>query len=83
MTQLQHPSRPDVAFRNATVVDLLDRILDRGVILEADIVITVAGVPLLAAKLRAALSSVDTMVRHGFMTDALCSPGTADPRASA
>jgi hypothetical protein len=75
MAQLQLSPRADVAFRDATVVDLLDRVLDRGVILEADLIITVAGVPLLAAKLRAALSSVETMVRHGFMADALGVPG--------
>ncbi|MFH1140473.1 MAG: gas vesicle protein, partial [Chloroflexota bacterium] len=39
----------------ATLVDLLDRVLDRGLIIDADIIISLAGVPLIGIKLRAAL----------------------------
>ena len=53
--------------RHATLVDLLDRILDKGVIINADIIISVAGVPLIGVNLRAALASMETMVKYGVM----------------
>jgi hypothetical protein len=55
--------------QRATLVDLLDRILDRGVVLDADLVITLAGVPLVGVKLRAALAGIETMLRYGMMED--------------
>lgn len=57
------------------LVDLLERALDKGVILQADVVITLSGVPLLALNLRAALASVETMLRYGLMRDWLEAPG--------
>ncbi len=53
------------------IVELIDRILDKGVILNADLVVTVADVPLLAASLRLALASVETMLKYGVMEDLL------------
>ncbi len=52
----------------ATLVDVLDRALEKGLIIDADIVITVAGIPLLGVKLRAALAGMDTMLKYGLMT---------------
>jgi len=54
---------------NATLVDLLDRILDKGLILNADLIISVAGVPLLGVNLRAALAGMETMLKFGVMQD--------------
>ncbi len=51
----------------ATLVDLLDRVLDKGLILNADLIISLAGVPLIAVSLRAAISSVETMLDYGLM----------------
>lgn len=51
------------------VADLLQRALDRGLVLNADLVITLAGVPLVALNLRAVLASVETMARYGVMRD--------------
>ncbi len=51
------------------IVELIDRTLSKGVILNADLVITVADVPLLAANLRLALASVETMLKYGVMND--------------
>lgn len=51
------------------IVELIDRTLNKGVILNADLVITVADVPLLAANLRLALASVETMLKYGVMND--------------
>ncbi len=53
------------------IVELIDRALQKGVILNADLVVTVAGVPLLAANLRLALASAETMLKYGVMTDLL------------
>jgi len=50
-------------------VELIDRTLNKGVILNADLIVTVAGVPLLAANLRLALASVETMLKYGVMND--------------
>jgi gas vesicle structural protein len=50
-------------------VDLLDRVLDRGLIIDADIIISLAGVPLVGLRLRAALAGMETMTRYGVMTD--------------
>lgn len=54
---------------SATLVDLLDRVLDKGLMLDADIIIKVAGVPLLGVKLRAALAGIETMMKYGMWQD--------------
>ena len=54
---------------NIGIVELIDRTLNKGVILNADLIITVADVPLLAANLKLALASVETMLKYGVMTD--------------
>jgi hypothetical protein len=51
------------------IVDLLDCILRDGVILQADVIISVAEVPLVGLQLRAALAGMDTMTRYGLLTD--------------
>ncbi len=45
----------------ATLVDLVDRLLDRGVVVSGDITIAVADVDLVYVGLRALLSSVDAI----------------------
>jgi hypothetical protein len=50
-------------------VDLLDRVLDRGLVIDADIIISLAGVPLIGIKLRAALAGMETMVQYGLMRE--------------
>lgn len=59
------PSRTD---RDA-VVDLLDVILEEGVIVQADVVIAVADIPLIGLQLRAALAGIDTMTDYGLLED--------------
>ncbi len=54
---------------HATLVDLLDRVLDKGLILDADLIIHVAGIPLLGVKLRAALAGMETMLKYGIWQD--------------
>lgn len=54
---------------NIGIVELIDRTLNKGVILNADLIVTVADVPLLAANLKLALASVETMIKYGVMDD--------------
>jgi len=49
--------------KDVTLVELLDRVLDKGVTVSGDIVISVADVDLIYAGLRLLLSSVETMER--------------------
>ncbi len=53
----------------ATLADLLDRVLNKGLVLSADIIISLAGVPLIAVNLRAAIASTETMLEYGLMRD--------------
>lgn len=53
----------------AGLVDLLDRVLERGLVIDADIIISLAGVPLIGIKLRAALAGMETMVQYGLMRE--------------
>lgn len=53
----------------ATLNDLLDRLLDKGLLLNADLIITVAEIPLLGVNLKLALAGMDTMLKYGIMKD--------------
>ena len=52
-----------------TLVDLLDRVLDKGVVLYADVIVSVAGIPLIGVNLRAALAGMETMISYGVMQE--------------
>lgn len=54
---------------DSALVELLDRVLEKGLVIQADIVVTLAGIPLLAVNLRAALAGMDTMINYGMMKD--------------
>ncbi|OPY56179.1 MAG: Gas vesicle protein [Pelotomaculum sp. PtaU1.Bin035] len=58
-----------VSRREATLNDLIDRVLIKGLMLHSDVVVTVSGIPLLGLNLRLALAGMSTMLRYGFMTD--------------
>ena len=51
---------------NGTLADLVDRILDKGLVINADIAVSVAGVELLGIKIRAALASFETAAHYGL-----------------
>lgn len=55
--------------KNVTLVDLLERVLDKGLVLNADLVISVSGIPLIGVNLRAALAGMTTMLKYGMMED--------------
>ena len=48
------------------IADAIDRILDKGLVINADIAISVAGVELLGIKIRAALASFETAAKYGL-----------------
>ena len=62
------PQPPEFHTR-ATLSDLMDRLLDRGLFLRADLVISVAGIPLIGASLSLALAGMETMLKYGVMND--------------
>ena len=49
--------------KDVTLLELLDRVLDKGVVVSGDLVISVADVDLIYVGLRVLLSSVETMQR--------------------
>lgn len=51
---------------NGTLVDVIDRILDKGLVINADIAVSVVGVELLGIKIRAALASFETAAKYGL-----------------
>jgi hypothetical protein len=53
----------------ATLNDLLDRILDKGILLNTDLIVTVAGIPLIGINLKLALAGMETMLEYGIMKD--------------
>lgn len=58
------PSRDEDA-----LVDLVDVILREGVVVEADVLITVADVPLVGISLRAAVAGMTTMHEYGHFLE--------------
>jgi hypothetical protein len=53
--------------RESCLVEVLDRLLNKGAVLNADLIISVAGVPMIGLNLRAALASMETMLEYGMM----------------
>jgi hypothetical protein len=49
-----------------SAADLIDRILDKGLVINADIKVSVVGVELLDIKIRAALASFETAAKYGL-----------------
>ncbi|OGR23121.1 MAG: gas vesicle protein GVPa [Desulfobacterales bacterium RIFOXYA12_FULL_46_15] len=49
-----------------SLADVIDRLLDKGLVINADIAVSVAGTELLGIKIRAALSSFETAAKYGL-----------------
>src|SRR3972149_41455 len=49
-----------------TLADVIDRILDKGLVINADIAVSVVGIELLSIKIRAALASFETAAKYGL-----------------
>jgi gas vesicle structural protein len=52
--------------RNITLVDMLDRLLSKGIFISGDLIISVADVDLLYVGLRTIITSVEMLPRRGF-----------------
>lgn len=58
------PDDPEM-YRELVLADLLNRVLDRGVVVRGSAVISVAGVDLVHLGLQLVLSSTETLARRG------------------
>lgn len=58
------PTRGDKS--GSSLVDVVEVVLDKGLVINADIAVSVAGVELLGIKIRAALASFETAARYGL-----------------
>ncbi len=56
--------------RGDTLADVIDRILDKGLVINADIAVSLAGVELLGIKIRAVLASLETAAKYGLQLPA-------------
>jgi hypothetical protein len=64
--------------RDVTLLDLVDRVIDHGVVLTGDITISVADVDLIYLGLRALLTSVERANQLGAPSSLLGRPKAAD-----
>lgn len=74
------PTREDDA-----IVDLLDVLLRDGAMIQADVIITVADIPLVGINLRAAIAGMATMREYGYFEDwdaAIRAQKSGDQRAA-
>lgn len=60
---------PDPPTDDDAVVDLVDVLLEEGAVLDADVVVSVADIPLVGIKLRAALAGMTTMRDYGLFDE--------------
>jgi hypothetical protein len=51
----------------ATLPDLVNVILDKGAVLQLDLIISVADIPLIGVNVRAAIAGIETMFQYGLM----------------
>jgi gas vesicle structural protein len=59
-------SLSQVTRRDLTLVDLLDRVLDKGVIINGEITVSIGKVELLALKINLVIASLETAKRYGL-----------------
>ena len=60
---------PDPPSDDDAVVDLVDVLLRDGAVLDADVVVTVAEIPLIGIKLRAAVAGMTKMTEYGLFEE--------------
>ncbi|MDQ0482397.1 gas vesicle protein [Guptibacillus hwajinpoensis] len=56
--------RESIENKDIALIDILDVILDKGVVIKADLIISIANVDLVYLDLRVLISSVETLVQH-------------------
>ena len=55
-----------LAPKQLTIIDLIDRILDKGVVINGDITVSIVGVDLLSLKINLVIASLETAKRYGI-----------------
>ena len=60
------PLPPAASARQLTLLDLLDRILDKGIVINGDITLSFASVDLLSLKVNLVIASLETAKRYGI-----------------
>lgn len=63
---LSSSNREQLPARQMSLFDLLDRILDKGVVINGDITVSFAGVDLLSLKVNLVIASLETAKRYGI-----------------
>lgn len=58
-------ARNELPARQLSLFDLLDRILDKGVVINGDITLSFAGVDLVSLKVNLVIASLETAKRYG------------------
>jgi hypothetical protein len=51
------------------MTDLIERVMDKGVVVKLDLIIGMAGIPLIGISLHAAIAAIETMLQYGMMED--------------
>ena len=78
------PSDLPIHSRSTGLVDVLDRVLDKGLVIAGDIKVSLAEVELLTIRIRLLICSLDKAQEIGldwWRFDRALSPGPADPAA--
>jgi len=52
--------------RQLSLIDLIDRILDKGIVINGDISVSIVGVDLLSLKINLVIASLETAKRYGM-----------------
>lgn len=61
-----HAARMEHSVKGETLADILDRVLDKGVVIAGDVTVSLVGVELLNIRLRLLIASVDKAVEMGI-----------------
>jgi len=54
---------------NDSLGELLNRMVTKGVLINADVIISLTGIPLIGVKLEAAIASIETMIEYGLFEE--------------
>jgi hypothetical protein len=60
------PSSTTLGAQRANIVEFLDRILDKGIVINGDITILVAGTEILSLRINLVIASIETAKRYGI-----------------
>ena len=52
------------ASARASVIDVLERVLDKGIVIDAEVGVSVVGISLITIKARIVVASIETYLKH-------------------